>query len=185
MPRNGSLTKDLLVETFVDMVGASKEITVKALVAQAGVNRQTFYYHFATIEDLIAYACNTKVRATFNSVVAESGKRGGFDVLVGFVDEYRTPARYLLYSKGRAWLRALFYEESISMTRRMVDRLLGDEQGIAEKERDDVAAYCTIACASILEMWVTDVLRESPAEISRMLETGLRNAAYGLLAKQP
>lgn len=181
MPKDGTLTKDLLADTLVGMVASSQEVTVKALVAKAGVNRQTFYYHFETIDDLVAYTCNTKARAAFSKVVAESGGRGGFRTLVGLAEENRPFACYLLSSKGRAWLRSSFYEESVSLTRGMVDRLLGEAPGVSEGDRDSVAAYCTIATASILEMWVTGGLAESVDEITRMLETGVRNATCGLL----
>ena len=37
------------------------KITVKDLVEDCGVNRQTFYYHFQDIYDLIAWSLNTEM----------------------------------------------------------------------------------------------------------------------------
>ena len=37
------------------------KITIKDLVEDCGVNRQTFYYHFQDIYDLIAWSLNAKM----------------------------------------------------------------------------------------------------------------------------
>lgn len=50
-------TKRLLEETLISLLEKKSlnEITVKELVEQAGVNRQTFYYNFKDIYDLLEW----------------------------------------------------------------------------------------------------------------------------------
>ena len=48
------------------------KITVKDLVEDCGVNRQTFYYHFQDIYDLIAWSLNTEIDELLKSSDAQN-----------------------------------------------------------------------------------------------------------------
>ena len=176
MPKDGTVTKGLLADAFVGMAGEpGAQVTVKGLVARAGVNRQTFYYHFETMDDLVVYACETKVRPALAAAV---GGDGGFAPIVEFADAHRGAARFLLESKGRPWIRGLFYDEAVSMCRARIEQLAGG--GVPEAVIADAAVYCTVASASILESWVTGALEGSVDDVVRILERGLEAQARGL-----
>lgn len=51
-------TKEAMAETFLDLLErrAIDKITVKDIVTECGVNRQTFYYHFHDIYDLMEWS---------------------------------------------------------------------------------------------------------------------------------
>lgn len=51
-------TKEAIAETLLDLLtdNTIEQITVKRLVEECGVNRQTFYYHFCDIYDLMEWA---------------------------------------------------------------------------------------------------------------------------------
>lgn len=182
MPKDGSATKALLAETLVSMLQEpGAEITVKELSKRAGVNRQTFYYHFETLDELVAYACQTKVKQAYDDAFAKQDTDTGFDSLAEFVFAHLTPARYLLKSKGRTWIRKLLYEESVQICRKKIDRYLEGSSPISNADREASAAYCTVASASIIENWVNGELSKSPHEIASMLDAGIRTQAYGLV----
>ena len=48
------------------------KITIKDLVEDCGVNRQTFYYHFQDIYDLIAWSLNTEIDELLKSSDAQN-----------------------------------------------------------------------------------------------------------------
>ena len=51
-------TKEAIAEALLDLLSdhTIEQITVKKLVEECGVNRQTFYYHFCDIYDLLEWA---------------------------------------------------------------------------------------------------------------------------------
>lgn len=57
-------TKQALSETFKSLleIRTIDKITVKDIVTQCGVNRQTFYYHFCDIYDLMEWTLETDIK---------------------------------------------------------------------------------------------------------------------------
>ena len=65
-PRKSSGASDareLLTAAFWDMLGQMpyRKITVKALAARAGLNHNSFYYHFRNMDQLAAYALDATI----------------------------------------------------------------------------------------------------------------------------
>ena len=56
-------TKDIITKTLWDLVRERPvdKITVKDIVERCGINRNTFYYHFRDIPDVVEYAISVKV----------------------------------------------------------------------------------------------------------------------------
>lgn len=57
-------TKQALSETFKTLLEVRRidKITVKDIVSKCGVNRQTFYYHFRDIYDLMEWTLENDIR---------------------------------------------------------------------------------------------------------------------------
>ena len=52
-------TKEIIAKTFTELLDEKpmSKITVKDIVERCGVNRNTFYYHFKDIYDLVEWSC--------------------------------------------------------------------------------------------------------------------------------
>ncbi|MBQ3205429.1 MAG: TetR family transcriptional regulator, partial [Peptococcaceae bacterium] len=63
-------TKQLIAETFVELSRQKSidKVTVKDVVEACHVSRQTFYYHFQDLDDVMAWT----LRQTMERVLAES-----------------------------------------------------------------------------------------------------------------
>ena len=57
------LTKKAIVNSFIKLLNKKPldKITVKDIVEDCGINRNTFYYHFADIKELTIYTFNTQI----------------------------------------------------------------------------------------------------------------------------
>ena len=64
--------KSIIAETFIKMVRRKNidKITVKSLIEECHISRQTFYYHFQDIMDVLEWC----VRQETNALVKESLK---------------------------------------------------------------------------------------------------------------
>ncbi len=194
MPKDGTQTKELLANSLLKLINDDKSpITVKALVAKAGVNRQTFYYHFETIDDLILYVCQTRVEKVYQQLKSRNvHEQNGFLTITRFVHTYLKPIQFLLASKGRTWIKNVFYDKSYDLCKSFLEEYTASATSVDSNKLAEAAYYCTIASASIIESWISESDRKnsaphfaSPEEIATCLETCLEIMATGLLNHAP
>ena len=58
------LTKHAIADAFVDLLQTQpiEKITVKTIAQNCAINRQTFYYHFADIYELMAWTLDSELK---------------------------------------------------------------------------------------------------------------------------
>ncbi len=83
---NSQNTKQLLADTLVQLTVKKpfSKITVSELVSLCGINRKTFYYHFADVYDLLEWYLNSEIEEaiqSFDSVY-------DFDSTITYASEY-------------------------------------------------------------------------------------------------
>lgn len=182
MPKDGKKTKNALAQALIDEMALrpADEPTVKAVVARAQVNRQTFYYHFGTMDDLLMYACRVKVLEARDSLKSASIGDGFFLVLAQLAYDQRVVVAKVLQTKGRKWLRSVLYEYAEQACSDYLRRLCGS--AIPNGNWDEAVRYCVLASASLLESWIVDETEETPEQIASQLRRGVEVHARGLLA---
>ena len=90
---NSQNTKQLLADTLVHLTEKKpfSKITVSELVSLCGINRKTFYYHFADVYDLLEWYLNgeiEKATQSFDSIY-------DFDSTISYAAEYMHQHPYL------------------------------------------------------------------------------------------
>ncbi|MDO4276970.1 MAG: TetR/AcrR family transcriptional regulator C-terminal domain-containing protein [Eubacteriales bacterium] len=62
-------TKEIIIQTFMELLNEKPlaKITVKDIVERCGVNRNTFYYHFRDIPDVVEFAMKRELDKIINS----------------------------------------------------------------------------------------------------------------------
>ena len=167
------------------------KVTVRAVTTRAGVDRQTFYYHFDTMDDLLEYLCSKRLPMLTGNMLATALEnerpRDLFVRVVHQVDSQRTVLVPLLNNTGRKLLRGVFYETLhaalVSYIRSKVD-----EAGVfvSTGAIESAALYCQYASVFIVMDWlcgdsVTDPTLK-PEIIADMLAQQLDLHAKGLIA---
>ena len=168
------------------------KVTVRAVTQRAGVDRQTFYYHFDTMDDLLEYLCSKRLPMLTGNMLATALEnerpRDLFVRVVRQVDSQRTVLVPLLNNTGRKLLRGVFYETLhaalVSYIRSKVD-----EAGVfvSTGAIESAALYCQYASVFIVMDWlcgdsVTDPTLK-PETIADMLAEQLDLHAKGLIAE--
>ena len=167
------------------------KVTVRAVTQRAGVDRQTFYYHFDTMDDRLEYLCSKRLPMLTGNMLATAleneSPRDLFVRVVRQVDSQRTVLVPLLNNTGRKLLRGVFYETLhaalVSYIRSKVD-----EAGVfvSTGAIESAALYCQYASVFIVMDWlcgdsVTDPTLK-PEIIADMLAQQLDLHAKGLIA---
>ncbi len=104
--------KTVIASTFVTMVkqkGIDK-ITVKALIDACGISRQTFYYHFQDIMEVIEWALEQAAKSTLVKSLEADTPEKALSVLISSAVENRTLISKLLDSQKRGQIEKLFVQ---------------------------------------------------------------------------
>lgn len=77
-------TKEIIIKTLFELLNEKPlaKITVKDIVERCGVNRNTFYYHFRDISDVVEYALLRDVDKAFSRPVEVDSFLDCLEVLV-------------------------------------------------------------------------------------------------------
>lgn len=102
--------KNIISETFIDMVrqkGLDK-ITVKALIEACNISRQTFYYHFQDIMDVVEWSVSKSVKNMLSrSLEAESPEKA-LEIFIVSAAENHSLISKLLNSHRREEMEKTF-----------------------------------------------------------------------------
>ncbi len=98
-----SFTKEIIIKTLFELLNEKPlaKITVKDVVERYGVNRNTFYYHFRDISDVVESALKREVDKAFESPVEVDSVLECLDILVKLIGENRKAMLHIYCSIQR------------------------------------------------------------------------------------
>ena len=163
--------KQLLQKKFLD------DITVKEIVEDCEVNRQTFYYHFQDIYDLLRWFLKQETELTLQ------GTDTWQDALMAafrYIQENHVVIFHVFRSSGRDHLDCHFF----TLSRSLCISLLKEASAsltLSEKDSDFLIDFYMYAISGIMMGWLSNDMKEPPeqlaARISFLLEDEFRRVA--------
>ena len=159
-----SFTKKAIVESFLRLVAKKPidKITVRDVVDDCGINRNTFYYYFQDIYAVLEQLCNALMELLPDNASLAETASAFFDRVLEFYEQYPKAMRCLLMSLGYDGLERYF---APSLDRLFRECLLRDVSfGLGETKllhatvfvRHAVFGYCMEAMQSAKsEQWQT------------------------------
>lgn len=96
-------TKEIIVKTLFELLNEKPlaKITVKDIVERCGVNRNTFYYHFRDISDVVESALLREVDKAFEHPVEVNSVLECLEVLVNLMGENKKAMLHIYCSVQR------------------------------------------------------------------------------------
>ncbi len=187
--RKAERTKQALAMALEEMLQELplSKVTVRALTERAGVDRQTFYYHFDTMNDLVVYLAQDRMslltKPMLSAALDEQHPREVFVRLIEQAGESRGVLVSLLESTaaGRPLLRSVFYEGVHQVISSYISAAV-DEAGVfvPSKVVEETTLYCQFASVSIVIDWMC----ESGISDSHVEPYDLADMLYGQLEQQ-
>lgn len=164
------LTKKALAASLKQRMSSVplNKITVKQLVDDCGLNRQTFYYHFQDIYELLGWIYQTE------AVDAIAGERSyrtwtqGFLKIFKYIEDNRDFCLNTLNSLARSHLDAYLYNVTNNLVMGVVQEVSAGMQVDAEDQRF-LANFYTLAFTGLVIGWMRDGMRERPEAIIEKL----------------
>lgn len=181
------LTKQALIASFKKLLETEPfdKITISDITNDCGLSRQTFYYHFRDIFDMIRWIYNSES-------LNEIGGRGGYGT---WQDKIRELFDYTLNNKSlilgtfnskcRNDLVGYYMDVSIRKISDIVE--MESDGDIAEKDKKFIASVYAYAFVGIMVDWISDGMKESSEEmVDRVYKIVMSNFDRTLAAfRQP
>lgn len=149
--------KNALVNAFLEIVEKEEfeKITVTALVEKCNISRQTFYYHFNDIEELLSYAFNRETEQICNSHVIgkwiESAK-----LYVNFLNKYDTLIRKSAKSSEFIMVYNMLYNSFFKYLATYLDKKLGRNP----MQNSDSAFLMSFAASAFCGLVIKEIQQE-------------------------
>lgn len=156
-----------------------EQIRVRELTELCGIRRQSFYYHFTDVFDLLTWSVE---RAGADLAARQDGCltwQQAFRDLLGYLTENRAYCLAVRGALGRPGLRMLLGGA--------LDRMLGDTSayyrrrcGETEDAEDRDRAACDAAMLlGLLDGWLCGDLPQSPEDLTARLDQAARQGILG------
>jgi probable dihydroxyacetone kinase regulator len=134
------------------------KITVKELVEACEINRQTFYYHFQDIYDLLGWIYRTEALDSIRDNKSYDTWQQGALTILKYIQDNRELCINTYRSVAREHLEAFLHEVLYGLLSDVVDEVAG-AQPLPPGSKDFVAKFYSYAFAGVLLDWINSGLK--------------------------
>lgn len=119
-----SITKNMISDAFLDLTKEKDidKITVKDIVEKCNITRQTFYYHFQDIMDVIEWSMQQRMEEILSKSLKVTSVQEAVRILVSSVDEHPEIIIKLMNSQKREQTERLLINTIRSYMQEMIDK---------------------------------------------------------------
>lgn len=165
------LTKESLATSLKKIMEKKslKKITINDLVVHCGVNRQTFYYYFQDIYDLLEWIYKTEAVGSISNCKTYETWQQGFLKIFKYVNNNKAFCMNTLNSIGREHLEDFLHHEIFNLLINVVEEVSKDSS-LCSKEKEFISNFYTFAFIGILTSWMKGGMNDSPESIIEKVE---------------
>ncbi len=154
--------KKLLSHTTLD------KITVQDIAAEAGVNRQTFYYHFHDVYGLIEWILEDELNKVLAGDDGCETWQHGVMVVFGYLKDNRVLIQNTYHSIGRDTLEQYIQMVIRPILQPILERgMIGCD--ITDEDKEFTLTVYTISMTALLLEWVRTGMKVNPEELVERL----------------
>ncbi len=150
--------KKLLAQTTLD------KITVKDIVEDCEVNRQTFYYHFQDVYALLEWICLTEMTQAIADNKTYATWQQGFIQTFYYLKQNQAWVANTYHSLSRESLERYLYGVVFQL---MIDVVHEQAKGkpVPEEDQKFIADFFKYAFVGLMLEWIRTGMKEKPEEI--------------------
>lgn len=169
MPRS-SLTKKALANSLKQLMVKVplNKITVQDIVKNCELNRQTFYYHYQDIFDLLGWIYRTEAVESIADYKTYTTWEDGFLKIFLYIEKNKAFCLNTLNSLGRdhldTFLQAISYELLIGVVNEV-----SQDMRVKNEDKKFIANFYTLAFIGLVIQWMKTEMKERPEVIIEKL----------------
>ena len=178
---SGNLTKNAIMSSLVKLLNEKPldKITVKDIVVDCGINRNTFYYHYHDIYDLLKDIFSIETEKALELAGEKKSWQEGFLYSAQFILQNKRAVYHVYSSSNRDQLERYMYSITGAIMTGFVRR---ESEGLDASEEDIklLAEFYKHAVVGIYKEWLQNGLKGDPEEfilrIGRLLDGNIRRS---------
>lgn len=177
-------TKRAIVESFFKLLNQKPldKITVKELVDDCGINRNTFYYHFEDLHALLVFAMNAEVERVMAKHSNAPSLAEGFVEAAQFALDNRRAVYHIYNSVNRVELERYLNSVAGEVIRSLIEK----EEAAAGADPEDKALlirFFKSGLVGIVTSWMENGMKEDPEVLIKNLERLLDGSVEDILKR--
>lgn len=163
------------------------KITISELTNACGMRRQSFYYHFEDIYDLLRWMFENEAISLLRQQEGALLWKEGLLQLFRYLEENRAVCLCALRSMGHDHIKR-FFESDIYAIIHLTIEQLADEIGVRSHldsfmDVETLTHFYVVALASIMESWLLGEIDRTPEELIQFADTMLSDQVRGAAAR--
>ena len=153
-------TKEIIAKTFTELLDEKpmSKITVKDIVERCGVNRNTFYYHFKDIYDLVEWSClEDATQALQGKKTYETWQEGVLQIFEAML-ENKPFIMNVYHSVSREQIETYLFHLTHDLLYGVVQEK-AKGTGISEADQSFIADFYKYSFTGVMLDWIKDGMK--------------------------
>ncbi len=180
----GYATKRKLADSLKKIMAVKplNKISICEITGDCRVNRQTFYYHFHDIFDLLDWLFREETLVLFEDPSDSLSMGEGALRLFEYIRDNEAFCLCALQSLGHKHLRRFFYDGINRVILSMVNEYASD-LNVPEEYKIFISHFYTLSVSGFIEHWFQEGLKEDPGEVIRLCEITMEGTIRAALER--
>ena len=163
------------------------KITIAELTSLCNIRRQSFYYHFEDIYDLLRWMIENEALSLLKQQEGALLWKEGLLQLFRYLEENRTVCLCALKSVGRDHLRRFFEADIYAIIHRTIEQLT-ENIGVHSNldsfvDVEMLTHFYVVALAGMIESWLLGEIDRTPEQLIQFVDIILNDQINGAAAR--
>ncbi len=163
-------TKNLIYYTFIDLLSTKPfdKITVRDIVEACEINRNTFYYYYSDIYDLLEEIFTKKIKQMLDSHKEGNSWVASFMKVAYEAYEHKKMIYNICSSRSYEYLENYMYRACNQI---IIDVVKHSAEGmdVPEEDIEFIASFYEYGFAGVISEWFKTGMREEPLQLATRL----------------
>lgn len=175
-----NITKKALASSLKKILSKKEfnKITINDITEDCGVNRQTFYYHFKDIYDLLEWIYTNEVIGKIKNLETDNPTENWqqeFLYVFEYIIENKKFVYNTYYSVSKSFfLNFVYHQTNLVLTKAVNEK--SKNMNIDEKNKKFIADFYKYAFVGLVQEWIENGMLENPEEIIKKLSIMLEGS---------
>lgn len=175
------ITKKALATSLKKLLSKKElsKITISNITDDCGVNRQTFYYHFKDVYDLLEWIYLNEVIQSMDGKDTYDNWQQGFLSIFEYILENKEFVRNTYNSISREYFLKFIYKQTALLLMNVIDEQ-SKNMNVSDEDKKFIANFYKYGFVGIIQDWIEAGMKEEPENIikklNNVIEGNLENA---------
>ena len=168
------ITKNALAASLKRLLSKKElsKITISNITNECGVNRQTFYYHFKDIYDLVEWACVEDGKRALQGKRTYNSWQEGLEQIFKAVLENKPFIMNVYRSVSKEQIESYLYKLTFELIEGVVNEK-AEGTGLPEEDKRFIADFYKYGFVGVMLDWIKDGMQEDYSTIVKKMSLTL------------